>query len=143
MTSTRAGIGRVLKNLFFGFVSVFVLSLAFAAVPAGATSGACSGHGGVNCAAGADKDGSVICYDGWRKSTVSYKSMVMCSPKVVPKKVTTPATLFTPKKVTTPKIIVPKKVCCKVCTTGQACGNSCISARYTCHKAPGCACNAY
>lgn len=31
--------------------------------------------------------------------------------------------------------------CCKVCTTGKACGNSCISRSYTCHKAPGCACN--
>lgn len=31
--------------------------------------------------------------------------------------------------------------CCKVCTTGKACGNSCISRSYTCHKAPGCACD--
>lgn len=31
--------------------------------------------------------------------------------------------------------------CCKVCTTGKACGNSCISRSYTCHKGPGCACN--
>ncbi len=31
--------------------------------------------------------------------------------------------------------------CCKVCTTGKACGDSCISRSYTCHKAPGCACD--
>lgn len=31
--------------------------------------------------------------------------------------------------------------CCKVCSAGKACGNSCISKAYTCHKAPGCACN--
>lgn len=31
--------------------------------------------------------------------------------------------------------------CCKHCTTGQACGDSCISRSYTCHKAPGCACD--
>lgn len=31
--------------------------------------------------------------------------------------------------------------CCKVCTTGQACGDTCISKRYTCHKSTGCACN--
>jgi len=31
--------------------------------------------------------------------------------------------------------------CCKICTTGKACGDSCISRRYTCHKGPGCACN--
>ena len=33
--------------------------------------------------------------------------------------------------------------CCKVCTTGKACGDSCISQSYTCHKGPGCACDGY
>lgn len=32
--------------------------------------------------------------------------------------------------------------CCRVCTTGRACGNSCISRRYTCRQPPGCACDA-
>ncbi|MEO7735578.1 MAG: hypothetical protein ABIY55_31780, partial [Kofleriaceae bacterium] len=32
--------------------------------------------------------------------------------------------------------------CCSVCSKGQACGDSCISKRKTCHKPPGCACNA-
>lgn len=36
------------------------------------SSGACSSHGGVNCLAGADVDGSVICVDGWLESTVAY-----------------------------------------------------------------------
>lgn len=31
--------------------------------------------------------------------------------------------------------------CCKVCSKGKACGNSCISRSDTCHKAPGCACD--
>jgi hypothetical protein len=31
--------------------------------------------------------------------------------------------------------------CCRVCTTGKACGNSCISRRYTCRQPAGCACN--
>lgn len=31
--------------------------------------------------------------------------------------------------------------CCKVCRTGKACGNSCISASKTCSASPGCACN--
>lgn len=31
--------------------------------------------------------------------------------------------------------------CCKICTVGKACGNSCISRSYTCHKGRGCACN--
>jgi hypothetical protein len=32
--------------------------------------------------------------------------------------------------------------CCKVCKKGKACGDSCISKDYVCHKPPGCACNA-
>jgi hypothetical protein len=32
--------------------------------------------------------------------------------------------------------------CCKVCSAGKACGDSCIAASLTCHKAGGCACNA-
>lgn len=35
----------------------------------------------------------------------------------------------------------PSTGCCKICTTGKACGDSCISRNYTCHKGPGCACN--
>ncbi len=31
--------------------------------------------------------------------------------------------------------------CCRVCTTGKACGNSCIARSKTCHKGKGCACN--
>lgn len=31
--------------------------------------------------------------------------------------------------------------CCRVCTTGKACGDSCISRSLTCHQPPGCACN--
>ena len=34
-------------------------------------------------------------------------------------------------------------VCCKICRKGKACGNSCIARWMTCHKPPGCACNAY
>jgi hypothetical protein len=31
--------------------------------------------------------------------------------------------------------------CCKVCSAGKACGNSCIARWKTCHKGKGCACN--
>jgi hypothetical protein len=41
-----------------------------------------------------------------------------------------------------PKTCTPRAQCCKVCSKGQACGNSCISASYTCHKGRGCSCNA-
>jgi hypothetical protein len=32
--------------------------------------------------------------------------------------------------------------CCKVCSRGKACGNSCISLSYVCRQPPGCACDA-
>jgi len=31
--------------------------------------------------------------------------------------------------------------CCKVCTVGKACGNTCISRDKACHVGPGCACD--
>ncbi len=31
--------------------------------------------------------------------------------------------------------------CCKVCTTGKACGDTCIQKTDTCNQPPGCACN--
>jgi len=31
--------------------------------------------------------------------------------------------------------------CCKICTVGKACGDTCISASYTCHVGAGCACD--
>jgi hypothetical protein len=32
--------------------------------------------------------------------------------------------------------------CCKVCSKGKACGDTCIEATKTCHVGAGCACNA-
>ncbi len=31
--------------------------------------------------------------------------------------------------------------CCKICSKGKACGDSCISRSYTCHKGVWCACD--
>jgi hypothetical protein len=31
--------------------------------------------------------------------------------------------------------------CCKICTVGKACGNSCISRDKECHVGQGCACD--
>lgn len=56
----------------------FFMNLALIIPSALAASGACSNHGGVDCTAGPDSDGSVICNDGWLNSSVSYASMVMC-----------------------------------------------------------------
>jgi len=72
------------------FIIFGIISLAFIS-PALATSGACSWHGGVSCSAGADWDGSVICNDGWRDSSVSYSSMIMCQDYYYP---TTPSCLL-------------------------------------------------
>ena len=33
----------------------------------------CDQHGGINCQAGADKDGSVICYDGFTNAAARYR----------------------------------------------------------------------
>ena len=35
----------------------------------------------------------------------------------------------------------PSPTCCRVCTTGKACGDTCINRDFTCHTPPGCACN--
>lgn len=35
--------------------------------------GACGEHGGVNCPAGPDADGSVICADGYRDTSLKYQ----------------------------------------------------------------------
>jgi hypothetical protein len=32
--------------------------------------------------------------------------------------------------------------CCRICTTGKACGNSCISRPLACHEPPRCATSA-
>lgn len=47
-----------------------------------ATSGACSSHGGVNCAAGATSLGRVQCNDGWVNSSVYFINTQECSSEV-------------------------------------------------------------
>jgi len=36
----------------------------------------------------------------------------------------------------------PARTCCRVCTRGKACGNSCINRGNPCRQPPGCACDA-
>lgn len=63
-----------------------------------AKSGCCSGHSGVNCAAGAQSNGNVICNDGWRGSSCSYSGMVMCGGSSVQTVVyTTAPIVYTPR----------------------------------------------
>lgn len=35
-----------------------------------------------------------------------------------------------------------QRSCCRICTKGKACGNSCIARHLNCHKGRGCACDA-
>jgi hypothetical protein len=60
------------------FIPVLILALSLLSQKTLATSGACSYHGGVICSAGADIDGSVICNDGSRDSSVQYSDMLEC-----------------------------------------------------------------
>ncbi|GEM_PF-578051 len=55
-----------------------------------------------------------------------------------------PVSVPTLSPASTPILLQPaqERFCCKYCTKGKACGDSCISRSYTCHKAPGCACDA-
>lgn len=70
-----------MKKFIFSLMVLWLIPIfAFGA------SGACSGHGGVSCAAGPDTDGSVICVDGWRGSKVTYSSMVKCAGYSVPER---------------------------------------------------------
>jgi beta-lactamase superfamily II metal-dependent hydrolase len=41
-----------------------------------------------------------------------------------------------------PAATQPSRACCKVCTHGKACGNSCINRGPECRQPPGCACDA-
>lgn len=47
---------------------------------------------------------------------------------------------LTPPTSSTPP--AQRQTCCKYCSTGKACGDSCISRSYTCRRGAGCACNA-
>jgi hypothetical protein len=40
-----------------------------------------------------------------------------------------------------PGRIHQSNACCKICSTGQACGNTCISRNDLCRVGPGCACD--
>ena len=41
-----------------------------------------------------------------------------------------------------PPSCTPADRCCRICTTGKACGKTCIAESKTCHVGRGCACNA-
>jgi len=45
------------------------------------------------------------------------------------------------KPTVTPPPVDAQPTCCKVCSKGKACGDSCISKDKTCHQQLGCACD--
>lgn len=64
---------KILKTGFILFTLLLSIQTVFA------TSGACSNHGGVYCSRGPDSDGSVVCNDGWKDSSVGYYEMKECN----------------------------------------------------------------
>jgi hypothetical protein len=64
------------KAIFLTALALF-LSPTLAIATSG--SGACSSHGGVNCNAGPDWDGSATCNDGWTDSSVFYYDIKECT----------------------------------------------------------------
>lgn len=95
---------RNMKKLFLLPALTFFASF-FLASTVLATSGCCSGHSGVNCAAGAQGNGHVICNDGWTGSSCSYASMVMCGGST--SNSTTTNTYVAPTPTPTPVYIAP------------------------------------
>jgi hypothetical protein len=61
----------------------------------------------------------------------------------VPTPKPTAVPVATPRPAPAPTLVPPTnpRSCCRICTTGQACGNTCISRSFTCHQGIGCACN--
>lgn len=62
------------KYIYLTLILFFLINLN----SVGAVSGTCSYHGGVDCSAGSDWDGSAICSDGWRDSSEIYSSVFIC-----------------------------------------------------------------
>lgn len=90
-----------MKKTFPILALVFFFSLLFPQTIL-ATSGCCSGkHNGVNCSAGPQSNGHVVCNDGWRGSSCLYSNASECGGYAVPavsaKPVATKAPIATPK----------------------------------------------
>lgn len=73
---------KVLKNLFGSGLIILAFFFLFNLKQVYAVEGTCSWHGGVDCYAGADLDGSAICADGWRDSSERFYSQKMCTEKL-------------------------------------------------------------
>lgn len=103
---------RLWTKVLFMFLVFFLIF----GVEVEAKSGCCSSHGGVNCAAGPQSNGHVICNDGSRNSSCLYSEMVMCGGSSSTSTETVQTTKPTP---TTRPTWVPTKVPTIIITTTQ------------------------
>lgn len=102
-----------MKSLSLKLASIFLTALMAVFLylkPIYAKSGCCSHHGGVNCAAGPQSNGKVICNDGWKQSSCYYSEMVKCGGYTVPEpepqiEAPPPAVVAPPKPTPSPIII--------------------------------------
>lgn len=95
-----------MKNLFLLPALTFFASFLLASTVL-ATSGCCSGHNGVNCVAGAQGNGRVICNDGWTGSSCSYASMIMCGGSTNVAPIATPTPVYVAPIVTIRTTAIP------------------------------------
>ena len=49
--------------------------------------------------------------------------------------------LLAPPSAAPARTVRPARRCCRICSKGKACGNSCIARNRTCRQPAGCACN--
>ena len=78
----------------------------------------------------------VCCQVGLSYSIVSSQSSCTSKQEAYLESITPPTPTYYP-----PSYNTTTTTCCKVCTKGKACGDSCINRNYTCHQPPGCACD--
>ena len=74
-------------------------------------------------------NGAFVGQEASRKRCLEF---ALGAPEPVPDPVPTPD----------PPDCTPPGSCCRICSTGKACGDTCISRSFTCRRPRGCACNA-
>jgi hypothetical protein len=78
-------------------------------------------------------DGPVIaCSDPAQLQLLDWVAPAAITPATSPTAAPTPAR--------PPAQAQPQRTCCRVCSAGKPCGNTCIAANRTCRQPPGCAC---
>ena len=74
-------------------------------------------------------------------ATATPTPTVAPTPTTAPTPTVTPVPTDTPVPPVEPTSTPTRRACCKICTKGKACGDTCIRRDHTCHVGPGCACN--